>query len=60
MNPGSDQAIKKGCICPAAENEHGIGCYMKANGEPSFLIRNDCPLHGKDILKDRRDYERDH
>jgi len=45
--PGSDEAIKKGCICPIEDNHHGDGCGWKGdNGEPLFWVTADCPLHG--------------
>ena len=45
--PGSDEAIKKGCICPIEDNHYGDGCGWKGdNGEPLFWVTADCPLHG--------------
>lgn len=41
-NPGSDKAIKKGCVCPVLDNAHGKGAYGSTN---SFWISGDCPLH---------------
>jgi hypothetical protein len=47
MNPGSDEAIKKGCKCAVLDNAHGAGCGMKdENGNPLFWITETCPLHG--------------
>ena len=40
-NPGSDAAIKQGCICPAITNNHGKG---DPNG--TFWINCGCPIHG--------------
>lgn len=44
-NPGSDEAIAKGCssseledTCPVLDNAHGKG-YLGG-------VREDCPLHG--------------
>lgn len=50
MNPGSDEAIKEGCLCPRMDNSYGRG-YMggvrdKETGELIFVRRADCPLHG--------------
>lgn len=41
-NPGSDEAIKAGCLCPIIDNGHGRG-YM---GQPDvFVITVGCPVH---------------
>jgi len=42
MNPGSDEAIKEGCICPILDNHHGEGL-----GKGQFWISKECPLHGE-------------
>jgi hypothetical protein len=48
-NPGSDEAIKKGCICPALDNEHGADWFGKTHG---FFVIERCPLHhNKNYLK---------
>lgn len=40
-NPGSDEAIKSGCLCPILDNNHGQGF-----GDPQlFYINEECPLH---------------
>lgn len=45
-NPGSDEAIAKGCKCPVLDNAHGRG-YL---GKPGiFVLSADCPLHGHAI-----------
>jgi len=48
-NPGSPEAIEKGCPCPIMDNAHGRG-YMGGvkdqNGNLMFVTRTDCPLHG--------------
>jgi hypothetical protein len=44
-NPGSDEAIDKGCTCPVLDNAHGRG--WKAGGEQCFWITQGCPLHAK-------------
>jgi hypothetical protein len=40
-NPGSDEAIKQGCICPVMDNAHGRGL-----GNDLFWINQKCPVHG--------------
>lgn len=40
MNPGSDEALDKGCLCPVLDNGHG----KKRDG--LFWMNIDCPLHG--------------
>lgn len=50
-NPGSDEAIKQGCICAIADNAHGLGIpWPRDDGKdpvknPSFWITVGCPLH---------------
>lgn len=41
-NPGSDEAVKKGCTCPVLDNAHGEGHFMGG-----FAVMEDCPIHGK-------------
>ena len=43
LNPGSDEAIKQGCICPILDNAHGKGSYW---GKGLFFINTKCPIHG--------------
>ena len=43
--PGSDDAVKMGCICARMDNNYGAGMYT-INGEPIFAINLGCPLHG--------------
>lgn len=45
-NPGSDEAIKKGCVCAVMDNRHGAGCGRSDNGRPLYWITEDCPVHG--------------
>lgn len=40
MNPGSDEALDNGCLCPVLDNGHG----KKRDG--LFWMNADCPLHG--------------
>ncbi len=44
-NPGSDAAHGLGCICPIIDNHFGDGRPGKDG--PQFVIRLDCPVHGK-------------
>ena len=41
-NPGSDEAVDKGCTCAVMDNGHGNG-YMGQSGIFSRDI--ECPLH---------------
>jgi len=47
-NPGSDEALGKGCKCPVMDNEHGKGWMGQRN---LFVMSGDCPLHGKLMAK---------
>lgn len=44
MNPGSDEAIATGCLCPVIDNGHGRG-YMGQNNV--FVMSFDCMMHNK-------------
>lgn len=44
-NPGSSEAINRGCTCPVLDNSHGRG-WMGIPGV--FVWREDCPLHKTD------------
>jgi hypothetical protein len=44
-SPGSKKARDEGCTCPVVDNHYGAG--FPFNGEISFWIREDCPLHGE-------------
>lgn len=48
--PGSDEALARGCCCPVIDNAHGkgyLGGVWDKDGHIVFVIRADCPLHGK-------------
>lgn len=45
MNPGSKEAIEKGCTCPVLDNHHGRG-VSQGGKEPLFWKNEHCPLHG--------------
>ncbi len=44
VNPGSDEAVKKGCTCPRIDNHYGKGIPSR-DGDAQFWINGDCPLH---------------
>ena len=57
LSPGSDEAIAAGCTCPVIDNGHGRGCMggvKDEQGRTVFVIRLDCPLHGKKAEEDEK------
>ena len=44
-NPGSDEAVDAGCLCPVMDNRRGKGAYLGKND--MFWINAECPLHAK-------------
>lgn len=44
LNPGSSEALKKGCKCPVLDNNYGTGFLLK--GDQVFYMNENCPLHG--------------
>ncbi len=46
MNPGSREALDRGCKCPVLDNNHGAGIGKDPDGETMFWINDECPLHG--------------
>lgn len=52
-NPGSREALDRGCTCPVADNEHGRGIpWPREDGldpvaHPSFWVSVNCPLHAR-------------
>lgn len=42
-NPGSDEALEKGCLCPVLDNAHGEGRGLDGS---VFWVASDCPIHG--------------
>lgn len=50
--PGSDDAIKRGCTCPEAENRYGEGVAHFHAAETTekpdthFCIAQNCQIHG--------------
>lgn len=48
-NPGSKEAIAKGCTCPVMDNHHGQGIPWRdkdGTTKTSFWIDGECQLHG--------------
>jgi len=46
-NPGSNEAIVRGCTCPVLDNGHGSGSgYTNPDGSPAFWVAENCPIHG--------------
>lgn len=45
LNPGSDEALERGCTCPVLDNGHGRG-FPWGDVDPCFWINGRCPLHG--------------
>jgi len=43
--PGSDEAVRLGCLCPVMDNHYGRG-YVQIAGESSYVFNENCPLHG--------------
>ena len=48
-NPGTQEAIDAGCICPVMDNHYGQG-YMGM--EDVFIYTAGCPVH---MLKEKKD-----
>lgn len=48
-NPGSDDAVAKGCSCPILDNAHGRGWMGgvkdRETGETIFVYTVGCPVH---------------
>lgn len=45
-NPGTEEALDAGCICPVLDNNHGKGIPNPDGGENVFWYSNTCPIHG--------------
>lgn len=45
-NPGSDEAIERGCVCPVLDNNRGKRAPYPPDG---WWQRPDCPLHGTSL-----------
>lgn len=46
--PGSPDAMRDGCRCPAIDNTHGYGAFMDGS-KPVFWVNESCPLHGEKV-----------
>jgi hypothetical protein len=46
--PGSNEAIAKGCTCPP---QAGPGAATGHDGTPGYACDKDCPIHGLEVLK---------
>jgi hypothetical protein len=44
-SPGSDEAIRQGCICGQSENKFGKG-FVLGDNPPIFFKEPTCKLHG--------------
>lgn len=44
-NPGSIEAVHKGCTCPVLDNAHGKGVHP-GEADPLFWVNSSCPVHG--------------
>lgn len=51
-NPGSDEAVALGCLCPRMDNAYGKG-YMCIPGK--FWINESCLLHGPTVTRMTKD-----
>jgi hypothetical protein len=47
-DPGSSEAIGRGCTCDVGDNNHGLG--QNHGGQTYFFPDLDCPLHGVDAV----------
>jgi len=47
-NPGSEEAVEAGCLCPILDNRHGEGVGDDENGNRLFWYSSDCALHCAD------------
>lgn len=47
-NPGSQQAIEAGCLCPILDNHYGKGWNKMPD---TFVYNCDCPIHYKFLEK---------
>jgi hypothetical protein len=47
-NPGSPEAVERGCTCPVPDNNHGEGVETPGLFGPvrDWWRNSECPLHG--------------
>lgn len=50
--PGSDEAKEAGCLCPRVDNSYGKGWYGMGESHGLYVMREDCPIHGVEALKE--------
>ena len=48
--PGSPDAVRRGCTCPQAENNFGRGRSKNGRIEALFTADPDCSIHGIETL----------
>jgi len=48
-NPGSKEAIAKGCACPVLDNNNGEG--MNTGSTVLYYVARDCPIHCPKITR---------
>lgn len=61
-NPGSQEAIDKGCQCAILDNCHGKGFPYpdkQGNMKTCFWINQDCPMHGRNAPPQIRDFAKE-
>lgn len=49
-NPGSPEAVERGCTCPVIDNTTGKACRIALG--LCFWIDGDCPLHAAPATAD--------
>ena len=50
-NPGSDEAVARGCTCPVMDNARSRGRPYR--GSIEFWINGDCPIHAIEHVEPR-------
>jgi len=57
-NPGSDEAIARGCRCSAEDNKRGEGyTVLRGDDVPDdlrgtvYVVHPNCPLHGSPMVQ---------
>ena len=51
-NPGSDEALARGCTCAVLDNAHGRG--VMRDGRRVWWMHADCLLHGEVVRYEAR------
>lgn len=47
-NPGSEEALNDGCVCPVIDNHYGKGFSYENDDTPHFWYTGGCPVHNPD------------